>query len=163
MVVPDRWAAAATTPGPILVAFDGSPASSRALHMFALLGLAEDRLVQVLTLDEMSQPHAEEIARRACSLLQRHGASETRAIGLGDHEAGSPAETFLGFARALLPEFVVMGAYGHCGLREIFGSCTKAVLTACPTPLFLYHQGHGAGVDGPGPRVPRSCLEHPGP
>jgi nucleotide-binding universal stress UspA family protein len=32
-----------------------------------------------------------------------------------------------------------MGAYGHRGIREIFGSCTREVLTACSQVLFLHH------------------------
>jgi nucleotide-binding universal stress UspA family protein len=34
---------------------------------------------------------------------------------------------------------IVMGAYGHNGIREIFGSCTRAVLADCHKILFLYH------------------------
>jgi nucleotide-binding universal stress UspA family protein len=141
IVVPDGWSGTSqpVVPGPVLVAFDGSPASSRAMHMAGLLGLVEDRAVHVVTLNEASQLQAEETARRACSLMQRHGAVETRAIGLGDREAGTPAETILGLAKALRPEMVVMGAYGRRGFRELFGSCTRAVLTACPAPLFLHH------------------------
>lgn len=124
---------------PILVAFDGSPASSRTVHMFALLSLAAGRAVHVVTLDRSSARRAEETAARACTLLRRHGAAETHAIGLGDREAGTPAETILGTAKALRPDMIVMGAYGHRGIQEIFGSCTRKVLNACPTALFLHH------------------------
>jgi nucleotide-binding universal stress UspA family protein len=124
---------------PVLVAFDGSPASSRTVHMFALLGLGAGRVAHVVTLDRSSASRAEETARRACALLRRHGAAETRAIGLGDREAGTPAETILGLAKALKPGMIVMGAYGTRGIQEIFGSCTREVLNACPTPLFLHH------------------------
>ena len=124
---------------PVLIAFDGSPASSRAVHMYALLGLAEKRAVHVVTLDETSVARAEEVAGRACALLRLHGASEVHPIGLGDREAGTPAETILGLAKALRAETVVMGAYSHRGVREIFGSCTRKVLTDCQSALFLYH------------------------
>ncbi len=124
---------------PVLVAFDGSPASSRAVHMFALLGLGAGRVVHVVTLDRSSSGRAEETARRACALLRRHGAAETHAIGLGDREAGTPAETILGLAKALKPGMIVMGAYGTRGIQEIFGSCTREVLNASPAPLFLHH------------------------
>lgn len=123
----------------VLVAFDGSPASSRAVHMFALLGLAAGRVAHVVTLDQSSARRAEETAARACTLLRRHGAAETHAVGLGDREAGTPAETILGLAKALKAGMIVMGAYGHRGIQEIFGSCTREVLDACPTALFLYH------------------------
>ena len=122
----------------ILVAFDGSPAASRALHMFALLGLAENRAVHVITVAEGSDA-ATETAGRACDLLARHGASHARAIGLGDREAGTPSETILGLTRSIGAEIIVMGAYGRRGIREIFGSTTREVLNACPTVLFLHH------------------------
>ncbi|PVE25454.1 universal stress protein UspA [Microvirga sp. KLBC 81] len=123
----------------VLVAFDGSPASSRAVHMFALLGLAAGRVIHVVTLDQSSPSRADETAARACALLRRHGAAETHAIGLGSSEAGTPAETILGLAKALNIGMIVMGAYGHRGIQEIFGSCTREVLNACPTALFLHH------------------------
>lgn len=122
----------------ILVAFDGSPAASRALHMFALLGLAQDRAVHIVTVADEADA-ATETAGRACELLARHGASQTRAIGLGDQEAGTPSETILGLAKSIGVEMIVMGAYGRRGIREIFGSTTRDVLNACPTVLFLHH------------------------
>jgi len=141
LLVPDDASGSAqgNSQAPILVAFDGSPASSRALHMFALLGLAAGRVVHVVTLDRSSSRKAEETAARACVLLRRHGAVETHAIGLGDREAGTAAETILGTAKALRAGMIVLGAYGHRGIQEIFGSCTREVLNACPTPLFLHH------------------------
>jgi nucleotide-binding universal stress UspA family protein len=82
---------------------------------------------------------ATEPASQACQLLARHGASEARAIGLGDREAGTPSETILGLAKSIDAAMIVMGAYGHRGIREIFGSTTREVLNACPTVLFLHH------------------------
>jgi nucleotide-binding universal stress UspA family protein len=124
---------------PVLVAFDGSPAASRALHMFALLELSEGREIHVLTIDNSSETAATATASRACALLRRHGVTKAHAIGLGDRKAGTPAETILGTAKALGVGMIVMGAYGHSGIREIFGSCTRAVLADCHKILFLYH------------------------
>ncbi len=121
---------------PILVAFDGSPASSRALHMFALLGLAEGRAIHVITVNPASSGEGEMTAARACSLLRFHGAGETHPIG---RDADSPQDAILEAAGALGAGMVVMGAYGTRGIREIFGSCTRAVLHAAPVPLFLHH------------------------
>jgi nucleotide-binding universal stress UspA family protein len=128
-----------TLDAPVLIAFDGSPAASRALHMFVLLGLAEGREVQVLTIDNSSEKAAVATAARACALLRRHGTTQTRGIGLSDREAGTPAEAILGTAKALGVGMIVMGAYGHSGIREIFDSCTRSVLADCPKMLFLYH------------------------
>ena len=129
---------AAIADGPLLVAFDGSPAASRALHMFALLGLAQGRTVHVITVGDASDL-ATDTARRACKLLDRHGTAGSRPIGLGDREAGTPSETILGLAKSIGAGMIVMGAYGRRGIREIFGSTTREILNACPTVLFLHH------------------------
>lgn len=123
----------------VLVAFDGSAASSRSVHMFAVLGLAAGNVVHVLTVDEPSSGRAQETASRAGTLLRRHGAAEVHTIGLGDREAGTPSEAILGMSKALRVDTIVMGAYGHRGIREIFGSCTREVVEGCPTAVFLYH------------------------
>lgn len=125
--------------GPVLVAFDGSVAASRTLHMFALLGLARDLPIHVLTLDERSEEDANATAEQACELLRRHGAEKVHPLGLGGKQAGTAAETILGTAKALNAGMIAMGAYGHSGIRELFGSCTRAILHACPVPLFLHH------------------------
>ena len=65
--------------GPVLVAYDGSPASSRAVHMFALLGLAAGRVIHAVTLNRSSAGRAEETAAQACALLRRHRAAEAHA------------------------------------------------------------------------------------
>ncbi|TIP09233.1 universal stress protein [Mesorhizobium sp.] len=124
---------------PVLIAFDGSPAASRTLHMFALLGLPVEREVHVLTVDNRSEDAAAASAGRACALLKRHGTKNAHGIGLGDLQAGTPAEAILGTAKALGAGMIAMGAYGHRGIREIFGSCTRHVLENSSKSLFLYH------------------------
>lgn len=124
---------------PIVVAFDGSAVSSRATHLFALLGLGRGRQVHVVTQNDGSTAHAEAVATRACLLLQAHGLKRVRATGFGDREAGKPAETILGTAKSTDASMIVMGAYGHRGVREVFGSCTRSVLSGLRTPIFMYH------------------------
>lgn len=124
---------------PVLVAFDGSVAASRTLHMLALLGIAAERQVYVLTQDNRSEQLAAATAERGCALLRRHGVGQVKAVGLGDRQAGTPAETILGTAKTLGAGMIAMGAYGNSGIREIFGSCTRAVLTEARQMLFLYH------------------------
>ena len=123
---------------PVIVAFDGSPASSRALHMFALLGMAAGKEIHVITVAGTSE-RADRIALQASQLLERHGATDVKPIGLGDREAGTPAETILGLTKSLGAGMVVMGAYGNRGIREIFGSTTREVLKESSAVLFLHH------------------------
>lgn len=123
---------------PVIVAFDGSPASSRALHMFALLGMAAGRTIHVLTVAGTSD-WALRTAMQASQLLERHGAADVKSIGLGDREAGTPSETVLGLTKSLGAGMIVMGAYGNRGIREIFGSTTREILKESPAVLFLHH------------------------
>jgi len=137
LLVPEDWAEHdARAAAPVVIAFDDSPASSRTLHMFALLGFAQGRTVHVITLDPASMRQAEATAARACSLLRHHGAADAHAVG---RAAGTPQDAILEVARGLGAGMIVMGAYGTRGIREIFGSCTRAVLKASPVPLFLHH------------------------
>ncbi|TWI43176.1 universal stress protein family protein [Mesorhizobium tianshanense] len=135
----DEGGQAENDTAPLLVAFDGSAAASRTLHMLALLGIAAEREVHILTQDNRSELQAAAEAERACALLRRHGIAWVKGVGLGDRQAGTPAEAILGTAKVLGAGMIVMGAYGHSGIREIFGSCTRAVLTEARQPLFLYH------------------------
>lgn len=141
LVVPDLKVVgeAGREQAPIVVAFDGSVVSSRALHLFALLGLGRDRQVHVLTQDDGSTKRAEAIAEDGCALLRAHGLNPVRAIALGNREAGTPAETILGVVKSVDASMIVMGAYGHRGIKEVFGSCTQGVLSGLQTALLVYH------------------------
>lgn len=141
VVVPDadKGGRVENDAAPLLVAFDGSAAASRTLHMLALLGIAAERDVHILTQNNRSERQAAAEAERACALLRRHGVARVKGVGLGDMEAGTPAESILGTAKVLGAGMIAMGAYGHSGIREIFGSCTRAVLTEARLPLFLHH------------------------
>lgn len=125
--------------GPALVAFDGSAASSRALHMFALLGLAKGRACHTFTISGKDEAHALSLAANAGELLRRHGASDVHAIGLDSETGSDPANAIMVAAKSIGAGLIVMGAYGRHGIREIFGSCTREVLQTCPTPLLLHH------------------------
>lgn len=139
LLVPDSETGEDQPFGPVLVAYDGSAASSRSLHLFALLGMANDQPIHVLSLDNDSEENANRLAQQGCMLLRKHGAQHCTPIGLGNHQAGTASETILGTARTVGARLIVMGAYGHSGIREIFGSCTRDVLKACPISLFLHH------------------------
>jgi nucleotide-binding universal stress UspA family protein len=120
----------------VLVAFDGSLASSRALHMLALTGAAQGRTIHVLSIDDNAET-AGARAQQACTLLKRHGA-EVQAIAISSDAA--PDDIILSHVQSLRAGLVVMGAYGHRGVRELLlGSCTRRLLTACPTALFVNH------------------------
>jgi len=120
----------------VLVAFDGSAAASRAMHMAALLGLTRDGEVEVLSIDDDARI-AEQRAERAAALLRSH---DGKVAAFGIQSGAEPAEMILSHVQTFGADLVVMGAYGHAGLRDmIFGSCTRRLLADCTAALFLQH------------------------
>lgn len=120
----------------VLVTYDGSATAARAAHMFALLGLANgDTQVGVVSIDPIPRA-AEDKAERIRLLLARYGV-EARAIGIESET--SPAEIILTQAKSLGAGIIVMGAFGHRGLREmLIGSTTQDLIEACPAALFVH-------------------------
>lgn len=124
--------------GPILVAYDGSQASARALRMFLLLGLFGERPVHVLTLDS-DRSKAESVAASALELLERH---ERSAEGFPMECNTDHAEAIIAEIEKLRPKMLVLGSFGHGGWREaLFGDVTHDLLFkhSCACPVFLCH------------------------
>jgi nucleotide-binding universal stress UspA family protein len=120
----------------VLVAFDGTFASSRTLHMAILLGILEGKTLHIASVNE-----DEEEARRwiniAVKLCQTHGLkAHIHPIAT----AQKPSIALLKLMEDLKPSLIVMGAYGHSGIRAFFmGSCAKDFLKETDIPLFIYH------------------------
>lgn len=135
VVPPSRETAPLPEDGGILVAYDGSIPSMRALQLFALLGLHEGRPVRVVSLGASAKA-AEALAERAASYLRSHGIA-ARAVGVaGTH----PLETLLAEAASMPAGLMVAGAYGKSGLRNFFfGSTTRHLLRDSPCPVFVHH------------------------
>lgn len=120
----------------VIVAYDGSLPSMRAVQIFALLTVGMARPVQVISVDASADVAAGR-ASRAADYLRAHG-HEVEASPIV-----SPAKPL----NALIDEIakrkvgtLVMGAYGHRGLRErLFGSTTSNLVERPPCALFLYH------------------------
>jgi nucleotide-binding universal stress UspA family protein len=121
----------------VVVGYDGSFPVSRAIHMFVLLGLAIEREVHIVSVAR-EQDAAEALARRGARLFESHGI-KVQLHGTGSH--ADPAEVLLAEAGILKPGLLVMGAFGHSGLREfILGSTTRTLLDRAESiPLFIHH------------------------
>lgn len=121
----------------ILVAYDGSVAAARSLHMVALLGLGIGRPVRVVSVAE-DQDIADQRAGSAVAVLRAHGVVDAAKVAIQSH--ADPAAIILQQARALGAGMLAMGAFGHAGLRELlFGSCTQTLLRDSPDVLFVHH------------------------
>ena len=125
-----------TNPGKILVTLDGSAAASRALHMLIMLGLAQNKLLEVLSIHKDIEL-ARTIAKRGVSLCQAHGiAASSHVIEGYNHET----QIILERAMDLNAQLIVMGGFSHSGFKEIFfGSRSQYMLEHSPIPLFMYH------------------------
>ena len=133
VVVPDD------TPvdGGVLVAFDGSVPSVRALQLFALLGSAwRGRAVTVVSIDEAAGK-AERLAMRAASFLIAH---DYRATPRPIATPRAPVGLILDTAKELRPGLIVLGAYGNRTWFDfLLGSTTSAMLKEANAPLFMSH------------------------
>ncbi len=122
--------------GKVLVALDHSLQSSRALHMFLLLGLGVGRDIEVLSIHD-DEELAQIIAQRGVRMCAVHGIkAEARTI----RAAGNRGETILKEASDAGASLLVMGGFSHSLLKELFfGSCTKKLMEQTQIPLFLHH------------------------
>jgi nucleotide-binding universal stress UspA family protein len=122
--------------GPVLVTYDGSRASSRAVHMLALLGHMRDRPVHVLSIDD-DEAVATERAVFAAELLSKH---EHRATPHGVRSRAQASDLICAEAVTLGATLISMAASGHRPVRDLFlGSTTLRLLKQCPCPLFVHH------------------------
>jgi nucleotide-binding universal stress UspA family protein len=134
IVVPNRPLPA--TPGQrILVAWNGSPPATRALHA-ALPLLAEAEQVDVASWG--GPPPAAPYSRvDVGEWLRRHG------IACRMHRRAATAgigEALVALAAELQSDLVVMGCYGHGRLRErVFGGVSRSLLATLPVPLLMSH------------------------
>jgi nucleotide-binding universal stress UspA family protein len=120
----------------VMVAYDGSVQSARALHEFQNSGLAGS-LPTVVVSVHPERGEAARAAERAIDYLRFHGIrADARAVASSE----PPARVLLEEAKQRDSVLIVMGSYGQPVLREFFlGSVTRTLLAESPVPLFLYH------------------------
>jgi nucleotide-binding universal stress UspA family protein len=118
----------------VLVAYGGGRECARTLQLFALLGLAAGETLDVLTVHH-DPGQARAIARAAGDFLSAHDVIH-RVYTVGSSAA--PAEVLLEEVKSRRPRLLVMGAHREHPLRDLFAtSVTRAVLAACPAPIFM--------------------------
>lgn len=120
----------------VLIAYDGSLQAARALHMYLLLGLAKGKKIHVISIARM-QDEATDMAERAQKMCEIYGVDVT-SEGIASHRP--PEDVIKAQATKIDANMIVMGAFGHHGLREIFfGSCTEHMMKQSEVPLFIHH------------------------
>lgn len=120
----------------VVVAYDGSLQASRTLYALEASGLADSRIVHVVSVAHQL-PEAVARVGRAVDFLRAH---DIEAHG---HPVESDRAAAIAIEEKLLSldaGLLVMGAYGQPTLREFFiGSVTRTMLETCAVPIFCYH------------------------
>ncbi|SDD62026.1 universal stress protein [Aquimonas voraii] len=116
----------------VMLAFDGSPTVLKGVEM-----LAASPLLRGLPIVLQVAGEASESLQRALSdagaRLQAAGFEVDAAI-----TPGHPEAVLAEAVRAQAIDLLVMGAYGHSRIRQLFvGSTTTALLRACQIPVLL--------------------------
>lgn len=117
----------------VLVAYDGSRTAGKALGVAA--GLAETLGLPVAVVSVASDGGAgQELLDEAGSFLEPHGIAAEKIL-----ESGPTVESILSAAEREGCTLIVMGAYGHSRVRDLFvGSTTEGILRKAPVPVLLF-------------------------
>ena len=121
------------TVGRVMIAFDGSIHAVRSLsvavELSALAGV-ECHLVTVAA-DEGT---GREILAPAESFLCHHAVTPVKRVVIGS----KPTDMLCDIVSEVGPDILIMGAYGHSPIREMFfGSTTERVLSHCEATVIL--------------------------
>ncbi len=134
VIVPPQ--AVRTEEGEILVAYDGSLQSARALYAAVFSVLGSDVKVHVVSVAP-ARTDAEQAADAALAFLRLH---QVDTIAHPIESRDVPAAVLLDQVGRLGAGLIVMGAYGEPVLREFFlGSVSRTLLKESPVPVFLAH------------------------
>lgn len=120
----------------VMVAWDGSPTASRAVHAaLPVLFLAEKVTVMLV---ETGKPRPGEPGADIATYLARHGLNVT--VDVVPRPQTSVAETILNYVSDNGIDLVAMGGYGHSRMREfLFGGATREILTSMTVPVLMAH------------------------
>lgn len=118
----------------ILVAYDGTLPSARAIHSFLQFGIWNKQHVTLLNVHD-DKEEGDLLLERMGSLLQTHQVNFEKI-----HMYGNPQEVILNYAKENDINLIALGAYGRDKItRFLFGDTTKVILENSEVPLFLDH------------------------
>lgn len=115
----------------VLIAFDGSPTTRKAVAMVAESPLFRELEIHTVTVG--SGDAAQRSLEAAVQTLVDAGFAATANMIEGD-----PDDAIGAYVREQRIDLLVMGAYGHSRIRQlIVGSTTTAMLRSCQIPVLL--------------------------
>ena len=119
-------------PKRVMLAYDGSAASGKALDMLSKSPLFKSIPVHLVTVGE-NQANAEQLQLEATTKLTQSGHEVFSAI-----LSGKASEALCNYQREQNIDLTLMGAFSHTKLREIvLGSLTAKMLLGTNKPLWL--------------------------
>jgi nucleotide-binding universal stress UspA family protein len=134
LVVPDTY----RTIRRVLVAYDASSASARAVRRFVhLQPFGIDVTLEILNVHGKGENEGSQLALRMIkAYVDTHGYNaHTSSIHGTD-----PARQIVEFAQQFEADALIAGAHSVSKLTKLaFGSTTASLLESCPVPLFLDH------------------------
>ena len=118
----------------LLIAYDGSVESNKALHAGVDLATALGTELTIVTVCQReTEESASKLLNEAVQLASDHGVKARAQLAHGNAEA-----EILKLAETSDADLIVMGAYGHTRIRElILGSTTSHVMRKANVPVLL--------------------------
>lgn len=121
-----------TPPTRVMIAFDNSPTSRKAIEVLAESALFVGISIDVVMVADDTPEHREQLAWAGGQLVA-HGFNPTTVLESGDVE-----HTLVEYAATHGVDTMIMGAYGHSRFREfLVGSNTNQLLRSAKVPLLL--------------------------
>ncbi|RMD93476.1 MAG: universal stress protein [Calditrichaeota bacterium] len=118
----------------ILITYDGSWPSARAIHSFLQLNIWNDKKITLLNISE-NKKEADILLDRMAHLLETYDVKFDKV-----HKYGKPEKIILNFRKEKDFNLIVMGAHSRDKLtRFLFGDTTKVLLEKAQVPLFIDH------------------------
>ncbi len=119
----------------VLFAYDGSPASARAIQEFMHLSpFGTEIEIEILSLYTGDSDEADLLVKLMKEYVSSYGfGSKTTTL-----KSSSPAKTILEHSREMGANLLVAGAHSTSAIKRVaFGSTTNSLIKDCPTPLFI--------------------------
>jgi nucleotide-binding universal stress UspA family protein len=117
----------------IMLAYDGSIHASRALSVVLELAGGPDVECTLCTVAHSEEAGQETLAA-AETFLSNHGVTSRKKVVIG----ARASELLCGVISAAGTDILVMGAYGHSPIREMFFGCTtERILSHCDATVIL--------------------------
>ncbi len=119
----------------ILIAYDGSLAATKSLHMFLLLGFWQGHEIHIISIDENKQG-AEELCLQASKMCNIYNIKPK----LHSIESNrTSAELIMNKAKEIKAWMIVIGAFKHTLFHDIlFDSTTSILMKNSEVPLFIH-------------------------